>query len=649
MFITLLLVSFLATYFTTIILNTSKSIKENILTSVLLFSVIIVFSTEILSLFHGIGFTEIISFWVLISILGWGFALKNKQIVHNHISSFKSNVFTSVNQLSIYYKITLLSIIALLILIFFQGVIYPPNNWDSMTYHLPRIAHWIQNHSVENYTTHITRQLYSPLYSEYLDLHTHILSHSDIFSNSIQFFFLILTVIAVLVVLNEFNVSKLILFISAILCLTLPEGLLQASSTQNDIVHSFFTVVSIYFAIKAYKTFEKKHFILFGIAISLCLLTKVIAYIYAPFIVLIFAFFALLKMIKEKKYPILKYSIYFILPIILINFGHSFRNYQFSGNIIGTDHEHEKGMVFEKTSPKIILSTCLKNISLHSDPIFIGNLGNVLVEKAHILINMDINEPGTNVFDMKFEANNNWQFHEDVQPNFIHISLFFCCILISFVFLLKNRKIDPLGLTFLILISTQFILFCAYLCWEPWNTRVHSPLFFEIIIFIAIILNKLSVKLINISMYLLFPVLIGYGYYSSLHNYIRPYFYKSGLNSKIKITDPRFKKYFANQIQLYPEYKSFQKFILNKNPAVVGLITHIDGWEYPLIVNEFKNSNLKIHHINVTNLTDKLEEKNKKLDYIVSTHIVDSILVYNHTKFKLTTPRNKHVFIYTKL
>ena len=35
----------------------------------------------------------------------------------------------------------------------------PPNTWDSMTYHMPRVEHWIENRNVEPYPTHILRQL----------------------------------------------------------------------------------------------------------------------------------------------------------------------------------------------------------------------------------------------------------------------------------------------------------------------------------------------------------------------------------------------------------------------------------------------------------------------------------------------------------
>ena len=46
-----------------------------------------------------------------------------------------------------------------------------PITWDSMTYHLARVAHWAQDHTVAFYPTHVVRQLYPPPWAEYAMLH----------------------------------------------------------------------------------------------------------------------------------------------------------------------------------------------------------------------------------------------------------------------------------------------------------------------------------------------------------------------------------------------------------------------------------------------------------------------------------------------
>ncbi len=45
-----------------------------------------------------------------------------------------------------------------------------PNNFDSMTYHLPRIEHWLQNKNLSYYPTSIIRQLDSNPFAEELIL-----------------------------------------------------------------------------------------------------------------------------------------------------------------------------------------------------------------------------------------------------------------------------------------------------------------------------------------------------------------------------------------------------------------------------------------------------------------------------------------------
>ena len=67
------------------------------------------------------------------------------------------------------------------------SLITTPYNWDSMTYHLPRIAHWAQNGSVAHYATHILRQISSPVLAEFVNLHVYVLTgQSDILFNLLQ-------------------------------------------------------------------------------------------------------------------------------------------------------------------------------------------------------------------------------------------------------------------------------------------------------------------------------------------------------------------------------------------------------------------------------------------------------------------------------
>src|SRR5438067_1370320 len=51
---------------------------------------------------------------------------------------------------------------ALILVLGVTAAIFPTTNWDSLTYHLPRVLHWIQEQSVEHYPTNNTRQIEFP-------------------------------------------------------------------------------------------------------------------------------------------------------------------------------------------------------------------------------------------------------------------------------------------------------------------------------------------------------------------------------------------------------------------------------------------------------------------------------------------------------
>src|SRR5215831_2674356 len=72
-----------------------------------------------------------------------------------------------------------------------------PNNWDSQTYHLPRVEHWIQDRSLAFYPTSIMRQNELGPVAEILLLQTRILGGSDVFYPLVQWISMVCAVAAV--------------------------------------------------------------------------------------------------------------------------------------------------------------------------------------------------------------------------------------------------------------------------------------------------------------------------------------------------------------------------------------------------------------------------------------------------------------------
>ena len=111
-----------------------------------------------------------------------------------------------------------------------------PNNWDSQTYHLPRIEHWIQDGSLAFYPTSITRQNEMGPLAEILLLQTRILGGSDTLYPLVQWLSMLCSIAAVFRITRQLGGHATQCWIAAVFLATLPIGILESTSTQNDYV-----------------------------------------------------------------------------------------------------------------------------------------------------------------------------------------------------------------------------------------------------------------------------------------------------------------------------------------------------------------------------------------------------------------------------
>jgi hypothetical protein len=411
-----------------------------LLKSVLIFSAILVFITEFTSAFHLINFQFILMSWSGIFILStfYLFSKKEKLLNFNTILiKHSNNIFNGLNK---FEKFLFFSVITILVLIFIQGIVYPPNNWDSMTYHLARITNWISHQSVEHYPTHIFRQIYQPPFSEFVIMHFNILNCGDYFSNSVQFFFLIFSLFAIVSIVESFELSRRYKLIAIVLAVTIPEVILQASSTQNDIVVSFFILTSIYFSAKAVKDVNFQTFFFLGLSVGLGVLTKGTAYIYLAPVLLIFTIAIFIRLFKTKNFAYLGYSIIVVIIFITINSGHYIRNYNFNNNILGVNNYESKVYSNEKMTCTLLISNILKNIGLHISPYPLNRFSNKVIYKLHQVLDVDINDPNTSFYHISYCGAPDLPNHENNAPNPIHFILIIVAVILIGLNIHKTRR-----------------------------------------------------------------------------------------------------------------------------------------------------------------------------------------------------------------
>ena len=84
------------------------------------------------------------------------------------------------------FKLAVLAVAVVIGLTELVAFIAPPNTWDTMAYHMARVAHWAQNGTVRHYPIPYLPQLYHPPWAEFAITHFQLLSGGDRFANAVS-------------------------------------------------------------------------------------------------------------------------------------------------------------------------------------------------------------------------------------------------------------------------------------------------------------------------------------------------------------------------------------------------------------------------------------------------------------------------------
>lgn len=619
--------------------NTVDNIRESILKTALLFSTFIVFITEFLSYFKSLNLISLKIGWGILTLLLFCLLFKNRKETWRILIQKGNSIIKAFRVLYFYEKLVLLLISVCTLLIFYQGIIYPPNNWDSLTYHMSRIMFWIGNESISHFPTHILRHLYQPPFAEYFILNLNLLSGNDLFSNSVQLQFLVLTLFSIYSILSYYNVGRFYKILALLFAVTIPSVELQASTTKNDIVCAFFVITALFYCLKTFHNSNYKNFIFLGLSVGLAMLTKGTSYVFLAPILLVFAVFILHKLYKTKNVTLLPKSVLCMVLVIVLNVGHFTRNYAIDHNILNIDKAEGKMYSNDEMDRYLFFSNFLKNVGLHCGyPI--TEEADQYIKDIHYDFEIFIDSPLTNYFSMPYHGAED-STHEDLVSNTAHILLIALAsaiiLLFGFFRFRKNRSI----LLLLLVIILQIALFIGYLKWQPWHTRLHIPIFLlsTCLIFLAINVCKYF-KWIVI---LYTPVILFSFWFYFINNSLRPIISSEDFTKAINLNDTRYKKYFSNRLQVYPEYQQIATLLKENNPKKVGLI--LSDWEYPLFADSY-NVKKELRAINVTNITNKIIQDTDNITIIVSDKDKKEYIQYQGKKYVNQTMDNTFIWLY---
>ena len=471
---------------------------------------------EILSIFNVFTFNYVLFSWLLIN--GIIIYLNKEKIKLNVFSIFSQKIEIPKKERSFLLFIFFIIILPLLLI----AIFIPPNNWDSMAYHLPRVEHWIQNKNIYPYPTNIVRQVLTSPLSEYMIANFQILSNTDAFSNLVQFASFIFILCSGTLIFSALKINYKGQLFLLLALLSIPMILFQATTTQTDLLATFFFLSFILFALLVIESENnfKTNFTFLALSLTLGILTKYHIAIFATPIVIYLLFDILKKKnIKNTIFAIL-ISILTIAVILTPLFA---RNIYFFGSITGKDLFDENATIVNSTiSIQNMLSNNLKHI-IDFISIPINGYNNLLFSLNHTLhniIGVSENMPGNNWAGEPFTINN--YLNEDTAGSFIHAVL----IIISLILVFKSKHRTKL----LLLLAYCFIAFSLYgllFRYTPFDIRLLLPvLLFMIIVSTYIIYTTVTNKhIINGMMFLFLIISIFPVYFNRAKSIIGNPFY----------------------------------------------------------------------------------------------------------------------------
>jgi len=471
-------------------------------------------------------------------------------------------------------RVLLLGVVVILLLTAIVAWKTPPQTWDSMNYHMSRVAHWAQEEAVKPFATGIEAQNSRPPWAEYAILHFYVLAGGDFFANYIEWFAMIGSLIGVSLIAEQLGASQFGKLAAVVFAATLPMGITQASSTMNDYVVALWVVCV---AVECLSLIERKNdqvsFIFVSIAAGLALTTKPTSVAYLAPLALWYAVF-LARYIGFRV--LLKRVLIAVVIVFVINLGYLVRNVSIYSSPLNPNELGLHGG--QPHTARVLLSNILRNAALHAGtPSPHVNKGiSLVVMKIHDLIGADINDPRTtSAGRFKVPAPST---DENQVGNPLHAYL----ILGVLGFLIVRRQSETSWLlNYTVAVVAMFFVFSFLFKWQIFGSRYHLPFF---VLFAPIAGNvfgrsasRWGVVMGLVLLAATWPWVTGINSRPLIPDLDRAYI--SGI-----FTESRQTMYFANGLYLFEPYKDLTRRINEAHCDEVGIMLSGNGFEYPLWV-----------------------------------------------------------------
>jgi hypothetical protein len=436
-----------------------------------------------------------------------------------------------------------------------------PNNYDSMTYHLPRIEHWLQNRSLEFYPTPITRQLYSGMLAEEFILALRSLSDKYSLANTVQWLAFCGCILVVTGIARELEGSHPAQYLSAVMMSTLPMAILQSSSTQTDLVVAFFSISSVYFLLRS--RVSQSYQALYGaiLAAGLAFHAKGTAAVFLSGFIALYGGPFLLKTSSARFWM---HGIAAMIVALLIVGPQVHRNFSKFGSATG-----ELGQLMATVDPnwRSTMFNAARNLASNA-----GTQAAVpWVAWTARALNVVDSDERYSFYGLPFSLESvSLSPHEAFAPNTAHAIVLLLSMVGFPVTAVASRRwrkrLRPLA-RYSLAAGISILAFCMLLKWQPWITRLQLGEFALLIPPAAV-----AISYIRFAPCALMLVLGFQAAPAAFNNKTRPIV---GASSPVDVL-------FTANMNLKAGYVRLAHKIVELHPRQVGLVISGDSWEFPL-------------------------------------------------------------------
>jgi len=510
--------------------------------------------------------------------------------------------------LRIEFSLPVWIVLIFVVVTLFIALTAAPNNWDSQAYHLPKIEHWLQNHSLEFYPTATAKQNdFGPL-AEMLLLQTRVLSGSDIYYPLIQWLSMVASVAAVFRITRQLGGDRSQCWVAAVFLVTLPIGILESTSTQNDYVEAAFLVAFITLGLE---TMERPFAPLALLIEASCAgimsgLVKPVGYMTGVG----FALWIAIGLSRGARFPALMQRAVAVALVVLVLLG-PFASRFVNGAQLGDIEKIQISASFglEQTVDNIIrhaVTNLMVGIS-EVDSITWG-VGDWITYHLGV---QDYRADTTDVQRMVYAPPPGlYIYHEDNGPNQLHtilLILALACTVICWPVRPSRKRLIYCG-AWLVGIA----VFAAALRFGQWAIRYHLAGFVTGAPIAALAwpprlaASKWNAVLLICMALTSLPALV-FNQTRELVSLRQDQPFHLGRDRPSYLGQSYLERLFANQIQLLEPYRRAIDVIARADASQIGLMMDLDGWEYPIwrmLRTQLPERALRIEHVGLPGTSD---------------------------------------------